>query len=54
MTHMVDVKLQMAWNEWRAECDCGWTGSYWREPGSAIREARKHAPAIRWRMSENG
>jgi hypothetical protein len=36
-----------AWGEWRPECECGWTGSYWRQEDDARTEALAHTREAR-------
>lgn len=41
--HIVTVKLHRAWNEYRADCSCGHTGSYFPRREHAVREGEIHA-----------
>lgn len=43
--HLVEVKLHRGWNEFRADCACGWTGSYFARWDQAYREGGTHAPS---------
>lgn len=40
--HVAEVKFMAAWQEWRPECVCGWTGSYHRRQDLAEKAAAWH------------
>jgi hypothetical protein len=40
--HSTTTALQPAWKEWRAECVCGWVGSYLPTRSASEREALAH------------
>ena len=42
MTHDVTVRWMNAQQEWRPECTCGWTGSYWSKLAEATSESNRH------------
>lgn len=44
--HDIETLFIPAWQEWRAECSCGWTGSYLQTEQAAEREGERHAEAI--------
>lgn len=40
--HRTDVLYFAGYAEWRPECSCGWTGSYWIGRTLALSEADAH------------
>lgn len=42
MNHELDVRPRVLWTEWRADCSCGWTGSYLPTETQARAEGARH------------
>lgn len=46
--HVIQVRYQVWVSEWRPQCTCGWTGSYWPDKRNAEVEAEAHEEETAW------
>lgn len=46
--YQLDIRWQAGWREWRADCSCGWIGSYFPSNRKVLAEdeARKHKALV--------